>query len=245
MSLTRSFLMAAGIAVVGTGAYLATVAAPGSVAQAADNSTLDLSTDAAKLGYTFGAQIAIDMKRQDLQDDISKEAMFAAFNDVFAGKEPRLSIEEMQAAQVGYQEKQQAKYQAVIDKNRADGDAFLAKNGKKSGVKTTESGLQYEVLRKGEGAKPAPTDTIKVHYTGTLIDGTKFDSSYDRGAPANFGVSGVIPGFGEGLQLMKEGAKYRFTIPADIAYGEQGPATIGPNQALIFEVELIEIVTQP
>jgi len=237
--------MAAGIAVVGTGAYLATVAAPGSVAQAADNSTLDLSTDAAKLGYTLGAQIAIDMKRQDLQDDISKEAMFAAFNDVFAGKEPRLSIEEMQAAQVGYQEKQQAKYQAVIDKNRADGDAFLAKNGKKSGVNTTESGLQYEVLRKGEGAKPAPTDTIKVHYTGTLIDGTKFDSSYDRGAPANFGVSGVIPGFGEGLQLMKEGAKYRFTIPADIAYGEQGPATIGPNQALIFEVELIEIVTQP
>ena len=118
------------------------------------------------------------------------------------------------------------------------------KTAKKSSMKTTDSGLQYELLREGKGAKPTPTDTIKVHYTGTLIDGTKFDSSYDRGEPADFGVSGVIPGFGEGLQLMKEGAKYRFTIPADIAYGEQGPASIGPNQVLIFEVELIEIVTQ-
>lgn len=244
MSLTKSILLAAGIAVVGTGTYFATVSTPDGVAQAADTSKLDLSTDAGKLGYTFGAQIATDMKRQNLQDDISTEAMFAAFNDVFAGKEPRLSIEDMQATQVGYQEKQQTKYQEMIDKNKDDGDAFLAKNGKKSGVKTTESGLQYEVLRAGKGAQPTPTDTIKVHYTGTLIDGTKFDSSYDRGAPADFGVSGVIPGFGEGLQLMKEGAKYRFTIPANIAYGEQGPASIGPNQALIFEVELIEVVTQ-
>ncbi|MFT6407319.1 MAG: FKBP-type peptidyl-prolyl cis-trans isomerase [Arenicella sp.] len=244
MSLTKSILLAAGIAVIAAGTYFATVSTPENIAQAADTKELDLSTDAAKLGYTFGAQIATDMKRQNLQDDIGIEAMFAAFSDVFAGEEPRLSIEDMQAAQVGYQEKQQAKYQAVIDKNKTDGDAFLAENGKKSGVITTESGLQYEVLREGKGAKPTPTDTIKVHYTGTLIDGTKFDSSYDRGAPADFGVSGVIPGFGEGLQLMKEGAKYRFTIPASIAYGEQGPASIGPNQTLIFEVELIEIVTQ-
>jgi len=105
--------------------------------------------------------------------------------------------------------------------------------------------LQYEVLREGKGRQPTTTDTIKVHYKGTLIDGTQFDSSYDRGAPADFGVSGVIPGFGEGLQLMKEGAQYRFTIPSNIAYGEQGPATIGPNQTLVFEVELIEVVTQP
>jgi len=244
MSLTKSILLAAGIAVVGTGTYFATVSTPESVAHAADTSPLDLSTDAAKLGYTFGAQIATDMKRQNLQDDISIEAMFAAFGDVFADKEPRLSLDDMQAAQLGYQAKQKAKYQAVVDENKAAGDAFLAENAKKSGVKTTESGLQYEVLRKGKGAQPKPTDTIKVHYTGTLIDGTKFDSSYDRGAPADFGVSGVIPGFGEGLQLMKEGAKYRFTIPANIAYGEQGPASIGPNQALIFEVELIEVVTQ-
>jgi FKBP-type peptidyl-prolyl cis-trans isomerase FkpA len=244
MSFTKSILLASGIAVIATGTYFATVSTPGNVAQAADTTKLDLSTDAGKLGYTFGAQIATDMKRQNLQEDISQEAMFAAFSDVFDGKEPRLSLEEMQAAQGKYQERQQAKYQAVIDQNKADGDTFLAKNANKSGVKITDSGLQYEILREGKGAKPTPTDTIKVHYTGSLIDGTKFDSSYDRGAPADFGVSGVIPGFGEGLQLMKEGAKYRFTIPANIAYGEQGPATIGPNQALVFEVELIEIVTQ-
>lgn len=244
MSLTKSILLAASIAVIGAGAYFATASNPENIAQAADSSKLDLATDAGQLGYTFGAQIATDMMRQNVQEDISQEAMFAAFSDVFAGKEPRMSIEEMQAAQQAYKTRQQTKYQQAADKNKADGDIFLAENGKKSSMKTTDSGLQYELLREGKGAKPTPTDTIKVHYTGTLIDGTKFDSSYDRGEPADFGVSGVIPGFGEGLQLMKEGAKYRFTIPADIAYGEQGPASIGPNQVLIFEVELIEIVTQ-
>ncbi len=244
MSITKSVLIAAGIAVVGAGAYFATVSTPQNIAQAADSSKVDLSDDASKLGYTFGAQIATDMKRQNLQEDINVDAMFAAFKDVFAGEEPRLSLEEMQAAQVAYQQKQQAKFQAIVDKNKADGEAYLAKNAKKSGVKTTDSGLQYEVLREGKGSTPTATDSIKVHYKGTLIDGTKFDSSYDRGEPANFGVSGVIPGFSEGLQLMKEGAQYRLTIPADIAYGVQGPPSIGPNQALIFEVELIEVVTQ-
>jgi len=245
MSLTKSILLAAGIAVAATGTYFATVSTPENVVQAADTSDVDLSSDAAKLGYTFGAQIASDMKRQNLDKDLDAEAMFAAFKDIFSGKEPRLSPDEMQGAQVTYQEKQQAKYQELLDKNKAAGDAFLAKNAEKSGVKTTASGLQYEVLREGKGRQPTTTDTIKVHYKGTLIDGTQFDSSYDRGAPADFGVSGVIPGFGEGLQLMKEGAQYRFTIPSNIAYGEQGPATIGPNQTLVFEVELIEVVTQP
>lgn len=245
MSLTKSILLAAGIAVAATGTYFATVSTPENVVQAADTSDVDLSSDAAKLGYTFGAQIASDMKRQNLDKDLDAEAMFAAFKDIFSGKEPRLSPDEMQGAQVAYQEKQQAKYQELLDKNKAAGDAFLAKNAEKSGVKTTASGLQYEVLREGKGRQPTTTDTIKVHYKGTLIDGTQFDSSYDRGAPADFGVSGVIPGFGEGLQLMKEGAQYRFTIPSNIAYGEQGPATIGPNQTLVFEVELIEVVTQP
>ncbi len=245
MSLTKSILLAAGIAVAATGTYFATVSTPENVVQAADTSDVDLSSDAAKLGYTFGAQIASDMKRQNLDKDLDAEAMFAAFKDIFSGKEPRLSPDEMQGAQVTYQEKQQAKYQELLDKNKAAGDAFLAKNAEKSGVKTTASGLQYEVLREGKGRQPTTTDTIKVHYKGTLIDGTQFDSSYDRGAPADFGVSGVIPGFGEGLQLMKEGAQYRFTIPSNIAYGQQGPATIGPNQTLVFEVELIEVVTQP
>ena len=133
---------------------------------------------------------------------------------------------------------------AVADKNQTDGDAFLANNAKVDGVKVTESGLQYQVLREGKGKSPVATDTVKVHYQGTLTDGTKFDSSYDRGAPADFPVSGVIPGFAEGLQLMQEGAKYRFTIPAAIAYGADGPPSIGPNQVLVFDVEMIEVVSQ-
>ncbi len=244
MSLSKNILVAASIAVIGTGAYFTSVYSPQSVAHAADTKNVDLSTESAKLGYVFGVQIATDMKRQNLQEDIDADAMFAAFNDVFAGKEPRLTTDEMQAAQVAYQKKQEARFQAIVDKNKADGDAFLAKNAKKSGVTTTGSGLQYEVLRDGKGRAPTATDTVKVHYKGTLIDGTQFDSSYDRGAPADFGVSGVIPGFSEGLQLMKEGAQYRFSIPAEIAYGLQAPATIGPNQALVFEVELIEVTTE-
>jgi len=243
MSLTKNILLAAGIAVIGSGAYFASALAPENVAQA-EVSTVDLSSEEAKLGYTMGATIANDMKAQNLDKDINAEAMFAAFRDIFAGEDARLSIDQMQAAQIAYQTKKQNEYQEISNKNKADGDAFLAKNGKKSGVTTTASGLQYEVLREGKGRTPTTTDTIKVHYKGTLIDGTKFDSSYDRGAPADFGVSGVIPGFSEGLQLMKEGGQHRFTIPANIAYGEQAPASIGPNQALIFEVELIEVITQ-
>lgn len=246
MNLMKNVAVAAGLSVVTVGAFLGSSV---TVANAADSkwstsSKVDLTSESAKLGYTFGAQIASDMKRQGLDKDVSTDAMFAAFKDVFAGVEPRLSMEEMQGAQAAYQQKQQAKYQAQLEENKAKGTAFLAKNAKKKGVKTTASGLQYEVLRAGKGKKPTATDSIKVHYLGTLIDGEKFDSSYDRGAPATFGVSGVIPGFSEGLQLMQEGAKYRLTIPSDIAYGEQGPASIGPNQALIFEVELIEVVTQ-
>ena len=230
-------------------AIAAVVASSVSIATAADskwsaNSKVDLSTESAKLGYTFGAQIATDMKRQNLDKDINSDAMFAAFKDVFAELDPRISLEEMQATQMAYQQKQLARYEAELEKNKAKGAAFLVENGKKSDVKTTDSGLQYEILRAGKGKQPSTTDSIKVHYTGKLIDGTVFDSSYDRGTPATFGVSAVIPGFSEGLQLMQEGAKYRLTIPSDIAYGEQGPASIGPNQVLIFEVVLIEVVTQ-
>ena len=240
MNLMKNIAIATGLSIVSASASIATAAD----SKWSTDSKVDLSSESAKLGYTFGAQIATDMKRQNLDKDINADAMFAAFKDVFAGVEPRLSIEDMQGAQVAYQQKQQAVYQAQLDENKAKGDAFLAKNAKKKGVKTTASGLQYEVLRAGKVKKTVTTDSIKVHYLGTLIDGTKFDSSYDRGQPATFGVSGVIPGFSEGLQLMQEGAKYRLTIPSTIAYGEQGPASIGPNQALIFEVELIEVVTQ-
>ena len=207
-------------------------------------SKVDLDNEQDKLGYTIGVQIATGMKSQNLQEDISLGGLMAGFEDVFAGQEVRLTEEQMQQVQIAYQQKVQAKAAAIADKNQADGDAFLAKNAKEDGVKVTDSGLQYEVLREGKGNSPQVTDTVKVHYQGTLIDGTKFDSSYDRGTPADFPVSGVIPGFAEGLQLMQEGAKYRFTIPAAIAYGTDGPPSIGPNQTLVFEVEMIEVVSQ-
>ena len=210
----------------------------------ADSSKVDLEDEKNKLGYTIGVQIASGMRAQNLQEDISLDGLMAGFEDIFAGKDARLTEEQMQQAQIAYQQKVQAEAALVADKNQADGDAFLAKNAKVDGVKVTDSGLQYEVLREGKGKSPVATDTVKVHYQGTLTDGTKFDSSYDRGAPADFPVSGVIPGFAEGLQLMQEGAKYRFTIPAAIAYGAEGPPSIGPNQALVFEVEMIEVVSQ-
>ncbi len=213
-------------------------------AHAQSSTDLDLENEKNRLGYTIGVQIAAGMRSQNLQEDISVEGLTAGFQDVLSGKEPRLTEEQMQQVQIAYQQQQQAKVAAVADKNQTDGDAFLAKNAKADGVKVTDSGLQYEVLRDGKGKSPLATDTVKVHYQGTLTDGTKFDSSYDRGAPADFPVSGVIPGFAEGLQLMQEGAKYRFTIPAAIAYGADGPPSIGPNQVLVFEVEMIEVVSQ-
>jgi len=148
----------------------------------------------------------------------------------------------MQQAQFAFQQKAQEKVNEVANTNKAAGIEFMSKNASAEGVQTTESGLQYQVLREGKGAQPKAESSVKVHYAGTLTDGTEFDSSYGRGAPTEFPVNGVIPGFSEGLQLMKEGSKYRFTIPSDSAYGLQAPASIGPNQVLIFEVELIEVL---
>jgi FKBP-type peptidyl-prolyl cis-trans isomerase FkpA len=128
------------------------------------------------------------------------------------------------------------------EENKAAGEAFLAENAKKPNIITTASGLQYEVLKKGEGAKPSATDSVTVHYKGTTIDGSEFDSSYSRGEPATFPLNRVIPGWTEGVQLMQEGAKYRFYIPSELAYGSHGAGRlIGPNSALIFDVELIKI----
>ena len=129
--------------------------------------------------------------------------------------------------------------------NLEKGEKFLAENAKKPGVVTTPSGLQYQVLTAGKGAKPSPTDGVKVNYKGTLLDGKEFDSSYKRGEPAVLPLNGVIPGWSEGLQLMQVGGKYKFWIPAKLAYGEQAPPMIGPNQLLEFEVELLDIVKPP
>ncbi|MBT8114426.1 MAG: FKBP-type peptidyl-prolyl cis-trans isomerase, partial [Arenicella sp.] len=126
--------------------------------------------------------------------------------------------------------------------NKAKGEAYLVENKGKEGVIVTESGLQYQVLREGKGKSPTQEGSAKVHYRGTLIDGTAFDSSYERNEPATFPVAGLIPGFTEGLLLMKEGAKYRLVIPSDIAYGERASGPIGPNEVLVFEVELLEVL---
>ena len=137
---------------------------------------------------------------------------------------------------------QQAKQEAAGKKNQEDGEAYLKENGAKQGVTTTASGLQYEVLKQGDGPQPTADDTVSINYTGTLIDGTVFDSSEKHGGPATFGVGGMIKGFTEALELMPVGSKYRFVIPAELAYGEQGAGEdIGPNATLIFEIELLSI----
>ncbi len=139
------------------------------------------------------------------------------------------------------QGRQAAKVKEEAEKNQKEGDAYLAKNKDKAGVKVTASGVQYEVIKQGTGPKPKATDTVKVDYTGTKIDGTKFDSSVDRGQPATFPLNGVIPGWTEALQLMPVGSEYRVVIPAKLAYAEHGPGPIGPNATLIFDVTLIAI----
>jgi len=237
MKLTKSLVIGAGVVL------LLTACNP----QAADvkeakPAALDLNSEKAKLGYTIGSQMAGQLDGSKLFDEIELAALVAAFEDVAAGKEPRLTTEQMQEAQFAFQKRAQDKVNAIADQNKASGIAFLEKNAKVEGVQTTESGLQYQVLREGKGKQPSVENTVKVHYAGTLTDGTEFDSSYGRGTPTEFPVSGVIPGFSEGLQLMKEGAKYRFTIPSDSAYGVQAPQSIGPNQVLVFDVELIEVL---
>jgi FKBP-type peptidyl-prolyl cis-trans isomerase FkpA/FKBP-type peptidyl-prolyl cis-trans isomerase FklB len=164
----------------------------------------------------------------------------------YAGEETLLTREEALAERQKFIEQRQQRLEqeraeeATV--NREEGEAFLAQNAQNDDVMVTESGLQYRVIEEGEGDRPSATDRVTVHYRGTLINGVEFDSSYARGEPATFGLNQVIPGWTEGLQLMREGGKYEFFIPSDLAYGEQGrPGPIGPNATLIFEVELIEI----
>jgi FKBP-type peptidyl-prolyl cis-trans isomerase len=175
------------------------------------------------------------------------DAFLAGIRDGIAGNDPAIDQAEIQTALQSLTETvntEEAERRAADGaENAAAGEAFLTENAAKPGVVVTESGLQYEILRDGEGASPTSEDQVTIHYKGTLIDGTQFDSSYDRGEPATFGVAGVIPGFGEGLQLMTVGSQYRFFIPSDIGYGPGGSGgVIGPNATLIFEVELLEIV---
>ena len=204
----------------------------------------DLEDEKQKLSYSIGYQVGGDFRRQSLE--IDPELVVKGVVDAQEGSEPLMTPEEMRQAltelrqQAAAAAKQQREEQAA--KNQAVGEAFLADNAKREVVSTLPSGLQYQVLSEGKGDPPGPTDTVTVHYRGTLIDGSEFDSSYGRGHPATFPLDRVIRGWTEGLLLMRPGAKYRLYVPPELAYGEDGAGTrIGPNATLLFEVELLSI----
>jgi FKBP-type peptidyl-prolyl cis-trans isomerase len=203
-----------------------------------------LPTDKEQISYTIG--MAMGKQLTEIKDEVNLDTVVKAMRTQMAGEKLLLTEEQAKTIFEGFGQKMQAKQIAKMmadAKNNLDnGNKFLAENGKKPGVTTTASGLQYQVLTAGTGPKPTMKDGVNVHYKGTLLDGKTFDSSYDRGQPATMPLEGVIPGWSEGLQLMRTGSKYRFWIPAKLAYGEQAPPMIGPNQVLVFEVELLNIV---
>ena len=203
----------------------------------------NLDTPQKKLSYAMGLDLAHSLKQADTEMDV--KLLIMGLEDGFSGK-PKLSPEEVSQVKQDFvkqrQTAQMEKMKTAGAKNQKEGDAFLAANKSKPGVKTTSSGLQYKVLTEGKGAAPKASDKVKVHYRGTLLDGTEFDSSYSRNQPAVFPLNGVIPGWTEGLQLMKVGGKSQLFVPAKLAYGKQGAGNkIGPDSTLIFEVELLEI----
>lgn len=202
-------------------------------------------TELERLSYALGLSMGNNFKSSGIEELNIKE--FAeGVGAVFAGSQPKMSYDDAKNVIhdffMALEQKQNEAAAKMGEVNKAAGEAFLAENAKRAEVKTTESGLQYEVITEGTGDKPAASDTVVVHYTGTLIDGTVFDSSVERGTPATFGVTQVIPGWVEALQMMQVGAKWRLYIPSDLAYGPRGAGgAIGPNSTLIFDVELIQI----
>ena len=200
-----------------------------------------------KLSYALGHNIGHQLIGMGLGKSLNIEDYAAAIRDVMEGRPEQMSAAEVQQVLQHFfselEERQQAEAAERGRAARAEGEAFLAENKKQPGVVTTASGLQYTVLQEGNGRQPKASDTVRCHYEGRLLDGTVFDSSYRRGVPADFGLRQVISGWTEGVQLMKEGAKYRFFIPYNLAYGEHGAgADIPPYAALIFDVELIEVL---
>jgi FKBP-type peptidyl-prolyl cis-trans isomerase len=193
-----------------------------------------------KVSYFIGRNIGKQMAGQGFKPDY--DALKSGLQDSVEKKDSKFPEDQLKAAMEQFSAAMQevdARKQAESSKKS---EAFLAENAKKQGVTTTASGLQYEVIKAAEGPKPAATDTVKVHYKGTLVNGEEFDSSYSRNEPAEFPLNGVIPGWTEGVQLMNKGSKFKFVIPGKLAYGEQGsPPKIGPNETLVFEVELLEI----
>ncbi|UCF87269.1 MAG: FKBP-type peptidyl-prolyl cis-trans isomerase [Nitrospiraceae bacterium] len=203
-----------------------------------------LKTEKDKVSYAIGMDIGKNLKRQqvELNPDIVSQGIKDSLSEGKTLLTEQEYIDTLTAFKKEIQQKQIAQKKEMSEKNKKEGEEFLAENGKKEGIVTTQSGLQYKVLQEGTGEIPKSTDAVTVNYRGTLIDGTEFDSSYRRGQPASFKVNGVIRGWTEALQLMKEGAKWQLYIPSNLAYGDRGAGrNIGPNSTLIFEVELISI----
>jgi FKBP-type peptidyl-prolyl cis-trans isomerase FklB len=204
---------------------------------------LVLTTDEDKASYAIGLSVGKGLHRDQI--DVEPEFILQGLKDALADGKILLTDDQIKTVMTNLQTqvraKQEAKREALIESNKKDGAAFLAANATKPGIMTLPSGLQYKIVTAGTGPKPTATDSVVCNYRGTLLDGTEFDSSYKRGQPATFPVSGVIKGWTEALQLMPTGSKWQLFIPADLAYGERGQGPIGPNATLIFDVELLSI----
>ncbi len=203
-------------------------------AMAADK--LELKNQKDKLGYAIGLDLGKNLKKNAV--DVDLNVLVQGIKDGFSGGQALLTDEQVRETYAVFQQER-------IQKSKQEGDAFLAANKKKDGVITLKSGLQYKIIKHGSGKTPKATDSVTVNYRGTLIDGTEFDSSYRRNQPATFTVNGVIPGWTEALQLMKEGATWQLYIPSNLAYGERGAPSIPPNSVLIFDVDLISVNKEP
>ncbi|MCB1675585.1 MAG: FKBP-type peptidyl-prolyl cis-trans isomerase [Halioglobus sp.] len=235
------------LALVGVFSLQACNQQTGNAPDATADAAVTLETSEQRLSYGIAYGLGKRMEADAVPLDI--DSFSAGLRDALSGAEPRLTQEEITAEMQAYQEKaaaeQEAAQAAAAEANLAASTAFLEKNAAREGVTVTDSGLQYEVLEEGDGPIPGPDDTVEVHYRGTLVDGTEFDSSYKRGETVTFGVGQVISGWTEALQLMPQGSKWKLYIPPELGYGAGGAGqAIGPNAALIFEVELISIPSQ-
>ena len=215
--------------------------------QAGKQEKVELKTQEDKVSYSIGRDIGKNIKGMLQQQavDVDPDIFVRGIRDAISGEDSLMTEAETKEVMTAFGESHKAKMQAKAEaagaESRKAGDAFLAENKGKEGVKTLPSGLQYKVIKAGEGKSPAATDTVTVHYRGTLIDGKEFDSSYGRGQPTTFPVNGVIPGWQEALQLMKVGGKWEIYVPSNLAYGERGTRGIPPHSMLIFEIELLGI----
>ena len=197
-------------------------------------------TDKQKLSYSMGTYFAMGIAQQDVKLDVP--AFVQAVEDVLNKNEPQISIQEMQEILTKYKESVAAEETMAIAKNKKAGEAFLAENKKKEGVVVTTSGLQYKILKQGSGAKPAAGSSVTVHYKGTLVDGTVFDSSFDRGQPASLSLGQVIKGWQEAVPMMTTGSTWQIYVPSELAYGDRAASElIGPSSTLIFDIELISV----